>query len=156
MFTVATADGTHTTTVADMAAGDPEVGALNQFVTVMADLPNYLPNEIASDAHAYIYDRLRVISFAAEAVDMPDPAAVTEVEWPLDPLAELGTSFGEPDEYRCTLIEGEDLETLLPMLEQANELTLWRSEDVTYRIYAHPLLPDDEPCPGFPPAEEPS
>ncbi len=97
VFTVATAEGTHTTTVADMAAGDPEVGALNQFVSVMTDLPNYLPNEIASDATPYVYDRLRVISFAAEAVDMPDPAAVTEVDWPLDPLADLGTSFGEPD-----------------------------------------------------------
>ncbi len=39
------------------------------------------------------------------------------------------------------------------MLEEANELTLWRSDDVTYQIYAHPLLPDDEPCPGFPPAQ---
>ena len=152
VFTVETADGTHTTTVADMAAGDAEVGALNQFVTVMTDLRSYLPNEIASDDTAYIYDRLRVISFAAEAVDMPDPALVTEVDWPLDPLAELGTSFGEPAEYRCALIEGEDLETLLPMLNQAHELTLWRSDDVTYQVYAHPLLPDDEPCPGFPPA----
>ncbi|HYI22018.1 MAG TPA: hypothetical protein VEX62_05200 [Candidatus Limnocylindrales bacterium] len=153
VFTVETADGTHTTNVADMAAGDADVGALNQFVAVMTELPNYLPNEIASDPTPYIYDRLRVISFPVEAVDLPDPALATEVDWPLEPLAELGTSFGEPDEYRCALIEGEDLETLRPMLEQANELTLWRSDDVTYQIYAHPLLPDDEPCPGFPPAE---
>jgi len=35
------------------------------------------------------------------------------------------------------------------MLERANQLTLWRSDEVLYQLYLHPLLPDDEACPGF-------
>jgi len=150
VFTVKSAEGTHTTTVGDVTAGDPEAGALNEFVSVMSDVHNYLPNDIASDETAYIYDRMRVISFPMEAANLPDQGLATEVDWPLEPLASLGTSYGEPAEYRCSLIEGEDLETLQPMLQPANELTLWLSDDVTYQVYAHPLLPDDEPCPGFP------
>jgi hypothetical protein len=35
------------------------------------------------------------------------------------------------------------------VFEAANELTLYDSADVTYQLYLHPLLPDDEACPGF-------
>jgi hypothetical protein len=122
---------------------------LNQFLSVMADLRSYLPNDIASDDTPYPYDRLRVIAFPAEPEDLPDPALASEADWPLGPIPELGGSFGEPIEYRCGVIEGEELDELRPLLEQANELTLWRSEGATYQIYAHPLLPDDEACPGF-------
>jgi hypothetical protein len=75
---------------------------------------------------------------------------ITFMDWPLEtPLAEIGTSFGEPAEYRCAVIEGDDLNALDPLLAEANELTLWRSGDLAYQLYVHPLLPDDEPCPGF-------
>ncbi len=47
------------------------------------------------------------------------------------------------------MVEGDDLATLRPMLERASELTLWRSEDVLYQLYLHPLLPDEAVCPGL-------
>ena len=41
------------------------------------------------------------------------------------------------------------LAAALPLFQTANELTLYESADVTYQLYLHPLLPDDEACPGF-------
>ena len=59
----------------------------------------------------------------------------------------MGVSLSEHANYRCALIEGEDLQSLMPLFEQANELTLWQSEDTLYQFYLRPLLPDEEPCP---------
>lgn len=149
VFTVTTPAGTHRTSVTDMSAGDPEIGAVRQFQGLMGDLRAWLADEIVGDDTPYVADRLRVISFPADAANQPDPNLVTTLAWPLEPMATHGTSYGEPAEYRCVLIEGDDLATLMPLLQQSNELTLWESEDATYQIYAHPLLPDDLPCPGF-------
>lgn len=149
LFTVVTPGGTHRTGVTDMSASDPEIGALRQFVEVMQGLRSYLPDDIAGSDAPYEFDRLRIIAFPSDAQGLPDPNLANELDWPLAPIATLGTSFGEPAEYRCAVIEGNDLATLRPMLAQANELTLWRSDEITYQLYLHPLLPDDEACPGF-------
>ncbi len=151
LFTIVYADGTvHHTSVTDMSGGDAEIGSMRQFQDVMTSLRAWLANDIVGDDVPYVYDRLRVISFPADQQNLPDPGMANEVDWPLDePLATLGTSWGEPAEYRCGLIEGEDLATLRPMLGQANELTLWRSDEVLYQLYLHPLLPDEQACPGF-------
>jgi len=148
-FVVTTPTGTHTTSVTDMSAADPEVGALRELIDVASNPRIWLADDIASEETPYVAGRLRFIAFPAEPDSLPDRTLVTVVDWPLDPISTLGTSYGEPAEYRCATIEGDDLATMLPLFQQANELTLWRSEDVTYQLYAHPLLPDDEPCPGF-------
>ena len=44
---------------------------------------------------------------------------------------------------------GEDLVALRPLLDQANELTIWQSDGNEYVLRLHPMLPDEEPCPGF-------
>ena len=149
--TIVHADGTvHRTSVTDMSSTDAEVGAVRQFEELMLNLRAWLEADVVGDDVPYAYDRLRLISFPADRGNLPDPGMATEVDWPLDqPLATLGASWGEPAEYRCGLIEGEDLGTLRPMLDRATELTLWRSDDVLYQLYLHPLLPDDEACPGF-------
>ena len=116
----------------------------------MQNVRAWLADEVAGEDAPYAFDRLRLISFPSDPQNLPDPGMANTVDWPLDtPLSTLGTSWGEPAEYRCALIEGEDLTTLRPMLQQANELTLWRSDDVTYQLYLRPLLPDEEACPGL-------
>ncbi|MGI8928400.1 MAG: hypothetical protein ACR2H0_02880 [Candidatus Limnocylindrales bacterium] len=116
----------------------------------MQNLRSWLEADVVGEEVPYAYDRLRVISFPADPKNLPDPGMANEVQWPLDrPIADLGTSWGEPAEYRCAMIETEDLATLRPMLERATELTLWRSDEVLYQLYLHPLLPDDDACPGF-------
>jgi hypothetical protein len=37
----------------------------------------------------------------------------------------------------------------MPLFQAANELTLFEADDELFQFYLHPLLPDDEACPGF-------
>lgn len=68
------------------------------------------------------------------------------IEWPLaTPLAE----FGEPAAaaaYRCAAVTGDDLDAVLPLAREANQLTPWRSQGVSYAIAFRPLLPDESGC----------
>ena len=147
VFTVVSPDGTHQTSVTDMSASGAEVGAVNQFQNVMLDLRTYLPNDVVGNDEPYAFDRLRLISFEADPTTI-DPQLSTTIEWPLDqPISTLGDPLSDPSNYRCALIEGEDLQALMPLFEQANELTLWQSEDTLYQFYLRPLLPDEEACP---------
>jgi hypothetical protein len=147
VFTVVSTDGTHQTSVTDMTASGADIGAVNQFQNVMLDLRTYLPNDVVGDDEPYAFDRLRLISFAADPTTI-DPQLSTTIEWPLDqPISALGDSLSEPANYRCALIDGADLQTLMPLFERSNELTLWQSEDTLYQFYLRPLLPDEEACP---------
>jgi hypothetical protein len=149
VFTVVTPAGTHHSSVSDMSANDPEIVALREFQDVLTSLRQWLPEDVANDEAPYQWDRLRVISFPADPANLPDPNLVTTVDWPLDSLATLGVSWSEPANYRCFGLSGDDLAAARSLFEQANELTLFRSDDVLYQLYLHPLLPDDEACPGF-------
>jgi hypothetical protein len=151
VFTVTYADGsTHHTSVTDLSANDVQIGALRQFQDVMTGLRQWLADDVASDETPYAFDRLRVISFPADAANLPDPQFATTVEWPLSSPATRGVSWGEPAGYRCWELTGDELATVLPIFQQSNELTLYQADDdVTYQFYLHPLLPGDEACPGF-------
>lgn len=150
LFTVVTPAGTHHTSVTDMASTDQEIAALREFQDVMTSLATWLPQDVASDAAPFQFDRMRVISFPADPQSLPDPAFASEVDWPLESdLATLGVAWWEPAQYRCFELAGEDLAAALPVFATANELTLFVSADATYQLYLHPLLPDDEACPGL-------
>lgn len=151
MFTVVYPDGTtHRTSVTDMSGTDQEIGALRRFQEILGNVRGWIDGDIVGDDQPYVFDRMQIVSNVADPSNVPDPQLSSTLDWPLDdPLATLGTSWGEPPDYHCALIEGEDLTTVRPMLEQANELTLWRSDDVTYQLYLRPLLPDEEACPGL-------
>jgi hypothetical protein len=150
LFTVTSPAGTHRTSVTDMSVDDPAINALREFQDVMTSLATWLPEDVASASAPYQFDQMRVISFPADPDNLKDPAFATTVDWPLESdLASLGVSWSEPAQYRCFELSGDDLAAALPVFGAANELTLYRSADATYQIYLHPLLPDDEACPGF-------
>ncbi|MEP7158675.1 MAG: hypothetical protein ABI797_04555, partial [Chloroflexota bacterium] len=150
VFTITSMAGTHHTSVTDMSAGDPEIGVLRQFIDVMTALRQWLPEDVASDETPYPWDRMRVISFPADAANLPDPNFSTTVDWPLSTPATRGQSWGEPADYRCWELSTDELETVRSLFTQANELTLYKADDdVTYQFYLHPLLPDEDACPGF-------
>jgi hypothetical protein len=149
LFEVTRPDETHRTVVTDLSSDDPEVAAVNRFQNVMLDIRSYLPNDVVGDDQPYAFDRLRLISSEADPATVAQEGTST-VDWPLNtPIAELGVSISDPANYRCALIEGEDLQAMLPLFQQTNQLTLWRSEGTLYQLILRPLLPDEEPCPNF-------
>jgi hypothetical protein len=151
-ITVVTDEGRHVTRVWDMSADDPALRAIQQFRDVVLDIRSWLAGDVAAQDRLYDWDRLRIISQPRTPDEQPDPAAVTLLDWPLpeSPLADLGVTIdGEPDGYRCAVIDGSALDVLRPQLGLANGLSLWRSEGRTFAVVLHPLLPDDEGCPGL-------
>lgn len=150
LFTVTSPAGTHRTSVTDISLDDPAINVLREFQDVMTSLATWLPEDVASEAAPFQFDRLRVISFPADPNSLPDPLFASVVDWPLESdLATLGASWSEPAQYRCFELAGDDLAGALPVFAAANELTIYESAGVTYQLYLHPLLPDDEACPGF-------
>lgn len=149
VVTVNRPEGRHVTTVTDFGEADAAIAAVARFQELLLNVRQWLPDEIVGADSAYDWQRLRVVSFVADEGAIVDPALATEVDWPLGDLATLGQPLAEPTSYRCFSVEGDDLAALRPMLEQANQLTLWRSNDVPYQLYLHPMLPDEEGCPGF-------
>jgi len=147
-FSVVQPSGPHMTTVGDMSSDLPEVGALRKFQDIMLDVRSWIPTEVVGDDVAYDYDRLRVLVMPATPADASDPSLVSVVDWPLDAsLATIGTPAAVEVPARCAEITGADLAAVKPAMEQANELTLWRSDRQTYSVKPHPLLPGEEACP---------
>lgn len=69
--------------------------------------------------------------------------------WPLD--ADLAT-FGNAlpilmEGQRCGVVSGAELDTLWPLLGEANALTPWTDEDAAFGIATRPLLPSETGCP---------
>jgi hypothetical protein len=150
-FTVVTAQGRHVSQVWQLSDPGAESEALRQFQDALLGLRTWLAAEVVGEDEPFEWDRLRFISSPADPGQAPDPQLATIVDWPLEqlePLAGMGIAVDEQGGYRCALVEGQDLDTLRPALATANELTFWRSGDRTYALRLHPLLPDDEPCPG--------
>jgi hypothetical protein len=150
MITVVSVAGTHVTSVSDLTADDPEIGAVRQFQDIVASARSWVPDDVVGDDQPYAFDRLRMVSFPGDPQNMPDPQLTSELDWPLaGPLSTIGDPVSDPETgYRCTELTGDDLTQMLPLFGQSNELTLWRSDDELYQLYLHPLLPDDEACPG--------
>lgn len=64
------------------------------------------------------------------------------VDWPLADLATLGEVHPQT-QGRQAVITGADLETLRPLVEQADTLTFWKSGGSVYSVFLRPLLPDE-------------
>ncbi|MEO6349446.1 MAG: hypothetical protein ABIP53_02245 [Candidatus Limnocylindrales bacterium] len=147
VFAITTPAGIHRTTVTSMGSDGAEIRALNQFQDILSTVRQWLGDDVLGDDEPYAFDRLRIVTVPADP--QVDPMA-TIVAWPLDaPLATIGQPVSEGVDYRCAEISGDDLEQMLPLFEQSNQLTIWRSDAELYQLYLRPLLPDDEACPGI-------
>jgi hypothetical protein len=146
-FTVTRPEGTHRTTVTSMDSDGADIGALREFEDIMVNTRRWLADDVVGDDQPYAFDRMRIVVLPADP--QPDPMSTT-IEWPLDEhLATIGQPVMEGIAYRCAEISGDDLLQLQPLFERANQATTYRSEDELYQLYLHPLLPDDEACPGL-------
>ncbi|MDL2334831.1 MAG: hypothetical protein QFC55_02220 [Chloroflexota bacterium] len=152
-FTIIYPGGTTHTTSLSPGFGEPVVApaiaAVQRFEQILTNVRAWLPDDVVGDDAPYAWDRLRVISFPVDPANLPDPSVATIVDWPLARLDSYPLSPFASLAYRCFELTGDDLANVRALFEAANELTAYRSGDVLYQLYLHPLLPDDEACPGF-------
>jgi hypothetical protein len=156
-FTVNADGATHTVSAYALGFGDGTTGETGQcgqeaaarqlltaFSTKLTDLASWLPQGSLGAEEPYLPSEMRVYVTAYQG----DPQLEqTPIEWPLE--GELGR-FGARDvnlsEYRCGVISGDDLAAVLPLAQQANELTPWTSAGTDHSLVLRPLLPDEHGC----------
>jgi hypothetical protein len=159
-FTVNANGATHTvsayalgfetgTTGATGGCGDASIDTearaqLAAFSAKLGDLRSWLPEGSIGDDQSYTPTELRI--YVRPYIDNPE-LEQQPTEWPLStPLASFGTADKNLDETRCGVVSGDDLETLLPLANAANELTPWTSDAKDYALIFRPLLPDEHGC----------
>lgn len=155
------AGATHTIEAEALGIGDEESAApppgagqderaartkLAELARKLGDLRSWLPKDAVGEDGQYEFSALRIFSKPYErgADEQPQP----EKAWPLStPLSSFGTVFDSASHTRCGVVDGADLKTLRPSLNQSNSRTPWRSEDATYQLVLRPLLPEESGCP---------
>ncbi len=114
--------------------------AMRSFIDALTGLPD---DAYTGASQPYAAEGIRL--YSSEYV--PDPAADWQpVAWPLDDLATAGESAGDGLGIRCQVVSGEDLTTVLPLLEGANSATPFRSGGTDYSLVVRPLLPGETGC----------
>jgi hypothetical protein len=154
VFTLNAAGVTHTTRVyalSELAQRPPRMSdeefearrVLQDFQVRLGTLRTWLPEGSVGDDGAYAPAAMRV--FVGEY--RPDPGLTqSPIDWPLTPgLGGFGTP-APPSDLRCGVVDGDDLATLMPLAQQANQLTPWVSDGTRYGIIFRPLLPGESGC----------
>jgi hypothetical protein len=111
--------------------------AVNDLIGKLAVLSPFAHGEVVWEP--YDFSALAVYSQAA-GPDPVDVQAANRLDWPLGDLSAIGEQLPTGG-FRKVVVSGADLEKLRPLLEQATEITLWRSGGTDYRL--NPLLPDE-------------
>ena len=111
----------------------------------LSDLSSWLPKGSVGEDKPAEPTKIRVFA-GAYATNAEEPQQ-TPKAWPLS--TPLGT-FGAPadDTYRCGVVEGADLDRLLPELKASTTRTPWTSAGKQYELILRPLLPDESGCPA--------
>lgn len=118
--------------------------ALREFIDALMTVPE---TDYVDQPHAYEFESLRLYVKPAEIVENSEfPGEQPPIAWPLDDLATSGTAIDNPSADRCLVVEGDDLETVLPLLQGANQLSVFESEGALYSLIPRPLYPDESGC----------
>ena len=118
--------------------------ALRAFLDALTGVP---AADFVDEEHPYAYDALRLFWSRVEIARDDAPGEPTPVAWPLGDLASVGDAVENPAiEVRCDVLDGDDLATVLPLLRDAHELSVFKSGDAFYRFIPRPLLPDESGC----------
>jgi hypothetical protein len=119
--------------------------AMREFIDTLMQIP---AGDFVDEQHAYDFQALRLYVMKAAIVeDSEFPGEQPPIAWP---LGDLGTA-GEPVENspvgaRCVVVEGDDLATIKPLLEGANQLSVFESEGEMFSLIPRPLFPDESGC----------
>jgi hypothetical protein len=126
--------------------------AFAAFWQKLTGLAQWLPDDLGPSA-PYEPDRLAVLAMPPTQDASPstqDTSAMTpkQVPWPLaTPFAKFGTAMGN-ETFRCGVVSGADLASLLPVVKQANQLTRFAdSEGTVDSLVVRALVPGEPgPC----------
>lgn len=120
---------------------------LAQFDAKLGDLRSWLPAGSVGEDGTYNFSEIRIY---VQPYAGQDPNMQQEpIDWPLSPgLATFGEPLNNPalQDARCGVVGGDDLTTLMPDLQRANQLTPWSSDGVDSSLLLRPLLPDEHSC----------
>ena len=118
--------------------------ALREFIDALMTVPE---TDYADQPHAYDFEALRLYMKPAQIVeDSEFPGEQLPIAWPLDDLATSGTAIDNPSVERCLVVEGDDLETVMPLLQGANQLSVFESQGELYSLIPQPLYPGESGC----------
>ena len=119
--------------------------AMREFIDALTQIP---ADDFVDEQHSYEFDALRLYVTEAAIVDNSEfPGEQPPIAWPLDDLATAGQPVeNSPVGARCLVVEGEDLETLKPLLDGANQLSVFESEGQFYSLIPRPLYPGESGC----------
>ena len=119
-------------------------GAFAAFWQKLTGLAQWLPDELGQSAP---YDPERLAVLAMPPSDAAAGVTPNQVPWPLaTPFSRFGTAMGN-DTYRCGVVSGADLATLLPAVRQASQLTRFADTEGTIDSLLVRVLVPGEPSP---------
>lgn len=115
---------------------------VESFQSMVYDLQGWLGDDIGP-SESFEWQALSILIMPADP-NRDDSSGIEPriVEWPLADLATLGEVHPQT-QGRSAVITGADLETLRPLVEQADTLTFWKSGGSVYSVLLRPLLPDE-------------
>lgn len=119
--------------------------ALRDFIDVLTGLP---ASDHVDAEHPYVAKSIRIYAGKAVLVSNGDlPVDQPAVAWPLEDLATAGEVVdNRAIAVRCQVITGDDLVTVMPLLQGANSLTAFLSGGEPYGLIVRPLLPGETGC----------
>ena len=119
--------------------------AMREFIDALTQIP---ADDFVDEQHPYDFEALRLYVTNAAIVENSEfPGEQPPIAWPLDDLATAGEPVeNSPIGARCLVVEGDDLATLKPLLEGANQLSVFESEGEFYSLIPRPLYPDESGC----------
>jgi hypothetical protein len=119
--------------------------ALREYIDALTGLPE---SDFADEGGAYAFTSLRLFASPAVIVDNSElPGEQPAVDWPLGDLGAAGAPVGNGElGFRCQVLAGDELERVLPLLEAANQLSVFRSGGELWSLVPRPLLPGEAGC----------
>jgi len=159
-FVVGADGATHTTSAYALGIGQDAVGITPQeaaararlaaFSGQLSDLPGWLGSDVVAAEAPFAFDAIRMLVTPGEPTATDAGITPSVVDWPLaQPLDTSGIPLegvGQPG-TRCVIVTGDDLATVRPILDAADQLTYLRSAGSTWAMSLRPLLPDEVGCP---------
>jgi hypothetical protein len=119
--------------------------AFAAFWQKLTGLDMWLPDDLGPSAP---YEPTRLAVLATPPSEPASGITANQVSWPLaTPFSKFGTAMGN-ETFRCGVVSGTDLETLLPVVQQSSQITRFEdSEGTVDSLVVRALLPGEpSPC----------